>query len=182
MRASSTAVVLTGFAMLFAACSQTTTPTSPTSALSAMAAVTSSSAVAHPAATPQVPFKGRFDGSDTVTPPVTITTNGTGNGTLLGQFSLSNVLTITSPSGGAGTGKWTSANGDIVNTTFVAAAEPGDGVLLVTEEHTITGGTGRFSNAQGSFTLHRLHVFAASEDGTHVTSGSYEGTITSPGQ
>jgi hypothetical protein len=178
MRASSPAlVVVIGSAFLFVACSQTTSPTSPTSASS----ITSSPAVLQAVAPKPVPFKGQFQGSDTVTPPVTIATNATGTGTVVGQLSLSDVLTITSASGGTGTGRWVAANGDSIDTTFVASAIPGAVVFTISEDHIITGGTGRFSNAKGSFTVHREHVVAPSDDGTHVTSGSFEGTITSPG-
>ena len=52
------------------------------------------------AAQTQVPFKGTFQGNDTVIPP-TITTAATGIGTLVGQLSLTDVLTLTS---GTGTG------------------------------------------------------------------------------
>lgn len=181
MRASSTVViVLVAAPCLLVGCSQTTTPTSPTSALSTMAAVTSSSTAVHAASTEQVPFKGRFEGSDAVIPPATIKTSATGNGTLVGQLTLTNVLTVTSPSGGPGTGHWIAANGDSIDTTFVASAEPAGDVLSAREDHIIIGGTGRFSSAQGTFTVHRIHVFAPSADGTHVTSGSFEGTITSP--
>jgi hypothetical protein len=46
----------------------------------------------------------------------------------------------------------------------------------ITEINTITGGTGRFAGAQGSFTVERLVNLA-----TGFTSGSFHGTITSPG-
>jgi hypothetical protein len=121
-----------------------------------MAAMILTAALAIPAAAQtQVPFKGTFQGNDTVIPP-TITTAATGIGTLVGQLSLT-------------------------DSTFVASAVPGDVVFTVTEIHAITGGTGRFSGAQGSFTVHRTHVVAPSADGTHVTFGWFEGTITSPG-
>ena len=129
------------------------------------------------AAQQQVPFKGTFQGSDTVIPS-TITTAATGIGTLVGLLSLTDVIYLTS---GTGTGHWIAANGDSIDSTFVASVVFGDVVVTITAIHAITGGTGRFSGAQGSFTVHRTHVRAPSADGTHVTFGWFEGTITSPG-
>jgi hypothetical protein len=80
-----------------------------------------------------------------------------------------------------GIGSLEAANGDSIDTTVVGSAIPGDVVFTITEIHTITGGTGRFSGAEGSFTVHRTHVVATSDDGTHVTYGWFEGTITSAG-
>jgi len=179
MRVSSTAiVVLIGSAFLLVGCSQTTSPTSPTSAGSIGAPVNSSAALPA-AAEHQLRLTGTFDGSDAVTPPATITTTATGVGALIGRLSISDVLTVTSESGGTGTGHWVAANGDSIDTTFVASAVPGTDELIITEEHIITGGTGRFARAQGSFTVHRNHILVPSNDGTHVTSGSFEGVITS---
>jgi hypothetical protein len=145
-----------------------------------MAAMILTAALTVPAAAKeQVPFKGTFQGSDTVTPPATIATAATGTGTHLGQFSFSHVLTLNTLTGSA---HWVAANGDSIDTTSVVVSSVlGPVVRTNTENHTITGGTGRFSGAQGSFTVIRTHVLAASDDGTHVTSGSYEGTMTSPG-
>ena len=50
------------------------------------------------AAQQQVPFKGTFQGNDTVMPP-TITTAATGIGTLVGQLSLTNVTNVVTTSG-----------------------------------------------------------------------------------
>ncbi|MEO8129191.1 MAG: hypothetical protein ABI822_18950 [Bryobacteraceae bacterium] len=64
-------------------------------------------------------------------------------------------------------------------TTIVAQGTPDQdtpGVQRIVEMHTITGGTGRFTGAQGSYIVLRLV-----ESATGVTSGSFEGTITSPG-
>jgi hypothetical protein len=44
------------------------------------------------------------------------------------------------------------------------------------ETWTITGGTGRFTGAAGSFTVER-----SLDQTTGVTTGSFEGTISSPG-
>ena len=153
-----------------------------------MAAMILTAALAVPvAAQKQVPFKGAMQGHDTVSPgpsPTTalLRTTATGTGTLLGQFSFTQELTINGANlTDTGSAQWIAANGDIIYTTVVGSAIPGDVVFTITEIHTITGGTGRFSGAQGSFTVHRTHVVAPSDDGTHVTSGWFEGTITSPG-
>src|SRR5262245_14827966 len=118
-----------------------------------MAAMILTAALAIPAgAKNQVPFKGTFQGSDTVTPPATIATTATGTGTLLGQFSFTQETTTNSPATGTGSAHWVAANGDSIDSTSVVSAVPGPVVFTVTEFHTITGGTGRFSGAQGSFT------------------------------
>ena len=49
-------------------------------------------------------------------------------------------------------------------------------VLLSVETATITGGTGRFAGATGSFTVERLLNLD-----TFLTTVSFEGTISSPG-
>ena len=125
------------------------------------------------AAQTQVPFKGTFQGNDTVIPP-TITTAATGIGTHVGQLSLTDVTTFTS---GTGTGHWIAANGDSIDTTIAGSFEPTatPDIFSFTEIHTITGGTGRFAGAQGSFTVERL-----ASGVTFLTSGSFHGTITSP--
>ena len=146
-----------------------------------MAAMILTAALATPAAAQtKVPFKGSFQGNDTIAAP-TITTSGTGNASVAGNVSLTNTLTLTSQSGGTGTGHWVAANGDTINTTFVASGLPSDNFLIVTEVHTITGGTGRFAGAQGTITLLRKHVLTPNKDETHFTWGSFEGNITPPG-
>lgn len=153
-----------------------------------MAAMILTAALAVPAAAQnQVPFKGTLQGNDTVSPgpsPTTalLRTTATGTGTLLGQFSFTQELTLNGANlTDTGSAQWIAANGDSIYTTVVGSAIPGDVVFTITEIHNITGGTGRFSGVQGSFTVHRTHVVATSDDGTHVTSGWFEGTITSPG-
>ena len=138
------------------------------------------------AALNQVPFKGSIQGHETDTPqggppPTTIIADGnaTGIATLVGQFSFSYQLTVTLANGTAtGSAQLIAANGDSVFTTVAGSSEPTTtpGVLSITEIDTITGGTGRFAGAQGSFTVERLVTQA-----TGFTSGSFHGTITSPG-
>ena len=157
-----------------------------------MAAVILAAAAVPAAAQQQVPFKGTFQGNDTVTLP-TLTQSISGVGTLLGQFSSTTVITF-GPSGPTGTGTWTAANGDTISMTMVGSAEPvdmpacqvvgaepGDTYNKATQIHTITGGTGRFAGVQGSFVVTLYHDNVTSSDGTHHTCGSYSGTITPPG-
>jgi hypothetical protein len=132
------------------------------------------------AAQQQVPFKGTFQGKDAVNPPM-IATSGTGIGTHVGAFSLTQELSLTTATGPA---HWVAANGDNIDSTFVASPDFSTqslGYITVTEIHTITGGTGRFAGAQGNFVLVRTHLVVLSADGTHVTFGSFHGTITYPG-
>jgi hypothetical protein len=132
----------------------------------------------------QVPFKGSIQAqeTDTVVPPGTALIaagNGTGIGSHVGQFSLTYNLTVNRTNGtAAGSGHWIAANGDTIDTTIAGSSEPTatPGVVSITEIYTITGGTGRFEGAQGSFIVERLLTLA-----TGVTSGSFHGTITSPG-
>src|SRR5215831_15806373 len=149
-----------------------------------MATMILTATLAIPAATQkQVPLKGTFQGSDTVNSP-TITTRGGGTGTHLGEFSFTQETTLNSPTTGTGSAHWVAANGDSIDSTSVVSADFSTlslGYITVTEIHTITSGTGRFTGAQGSFALERTHIVEPSADGTHVTFGSFHGTITSPG-
>jgi hypothetical protein len=132
------------------------------------------------AAQQPVPFKGTFQGKDNVQPP-TITTSGAGVATHLGEFTLTDLTSLITLTGA---GHLVAANGDRIETTFISSPDFSTqalGYITVTETHTITGGTGRFAGAQGSFILERTHVVAPSADETHVTFGSFHGSITAPG-
>ncbi|MGH6802402.1 MAG: hypothetical protein ACREC3_03425 [Methyloceanibacter sp.] len=149
-----------------------------------MAAMILTAALAFPAAAKQrVPFMGALQGNDvdTFLSPTTVlvATTGTGIATHLGQFSFTQESTVDFTTGTAtGFAHWTAANGDSIDTTLAGSGEPTDApdVLRITDIHTITGGTGRFAGAQGSFTVERLASVV-----TFLTSGSFHGTITSPG-
>ena len=138
------------------------------------------------AAQNQVPFKGSIQGHEIETPqggppPTTLMVDGsvTGIATLVGQFSYTYQLTVTLANGTAtGSGILIAANGDSLTTTIAGSSEmtATPGVVSITEIDTITGGTGRFAGAQGSFTIERLANLV-----TGFTSGSFHGTISSPG-
>ena len=138
-------------------------------------------------------FKGTFQGQDahdTLPPGATtlvIRTTATGTGTLLGQFSLLREITANLVNfSSTGSAQLIAANGDTIYTTILGQAELSDlpGFLEVTEIHTITGGTGRFTGAQGSFTVELFHKLEPSGVvggvQTHDIFGSFHGTITSP--
>src|SRR5215471_10736251 len=157
-----------------------------------MAALILTGTLAIPAAAQQqVPFKGTFQGKDCVPAQntgcsavnsPTIDTSGSGIGTHMGEFSLIQQTNLATLNGSA---HWVVANGDSIDSTFIASPDFSTqslGYITVTETHTIIGGTGRFAGAQGSFILERTHLVALSADGTHVTFGSIRnGSITSPG-
>jgi hypothetical protein len=130
----------------------------------------------------QVPFKGSLEGVVTVTPLqppyVSVLVKATGNGTQLGQFTLAIPHTVNRTNRTAtGTYQFVAANGDTLTASFSGQATPTAtaGVLSIVETATITGGTGRFAGATGSFTCVRLYNTV-----TGKTTGSFNGTISVP--
>jgi hypothetical protein len=80
-----------------------------------------------------------------------------------------NVLTLAA----TGTATFTAANGDTLSASVVGqATRIGPTVLSIVEVYTITGGTGRFADATGSFTLE-----STVEQTTGVSSGTFSGAI-----
>lgn len=135
------------------------------------------------AAGDQVPFRGRLAGTVTVTPlnpPVaSVLIEATGNATLLGRYTLE-VPHLVNQATRTATGAYvfTAANGDTLTADFAGQATlVSPGVLRTVETATITGGTGRFAGATGSFTAERTFHVASGE-----TIGSFEGWISPPGQ
>ncbi len=134
------------------------------------------------AAADEVAFKGRLTGTVMVTPldpPIaSVVIEATGNATQLGRFTLEvphlvNQATRT----GMGSYIFTAANGDMLMADFTGQATlVSPGVLTTHETAVITGGTGRFAGASGSFTADRTFFVATGE-----TVGSFEGSISTPG-
>jgi hypothetical protein len=133
------------------------------------------------AAQHQAPFHGVFEGDYTVTPipgtpTASLVVSASGHGSQVGAFDLEiphvvNFATATA----TGSYLMTAANGDMVFGTFTGHATPigSDGhYAMLVEEVAITGGTGRFAGATGSFTavrwIDRVNL---------QTIGYYEGTI-----
>ena len=130
----------------------------------------------------QVPFRGRLEGLATatpLTPPfVAVTLEGEGHATQLGHFDVSSSIVANEADGTAvGTYEFTAANGDTLTADYTENITPTDvpGVFSDVITATITGGTGRFAGATGSFVSDRVadHV-------TGIVSDSFEGTISTP--
>jgi hypothetical protein len=136
------------------------------------------------AAGEQVPFNGSLDGDVTHTPvdaqTDAVLVEATGTANQLGRFTLDIPHLVNRPTRtAAGSYEFTAANGDTVYADFTGLAAPTStpGVLYIVEVATITGGTGRFAGATGSFITERWYDLIAG-----TTTGYFEGTISSPGR
>jgi hypothetical protein len=133
-------------------------------------------------ATAAQPFKGSFtlgEGTGEFVPPSTVVVQvpGTGNATHLGRFTatfdiqidVSHETTQTS----TGTLHLVAADGDRVFSTLVGTATVAGDIASIVETCTITGGTGRFADATGSFVVERSTNLATGA----APPGSFDGTI-----
>lgn len=160
---------------VIAACSG---PTSPTGAPSANAAALASTGAGagNPSQPQSVPFKGTLSGTQSVTPLafpfIAVDGSATGNATHLGLFTahFPHTVNVTTRIG-VGTYTFTAANGDTLTADFSGQASQA-AVVLIEEHATVTGGTGRFEGATGSFTIERQF-----DQSTGATRGTVEGTI-----
>ena len=170
-------------AVLSVGCAQSS-PTGPTSTLlTAQSATAGGDVVA--ARSAEVPFKGRLEGDFTFVPeppPSTFAsvafTSVAGQATHLGGFSIEaphRVDLATLPAQATGSFRFTAANGDTLTATFAGLGTPtaSPGVFSIVETASITGGTGRFAGATGSFVVQR-----SVDLNTLITTGSFDGTIT----
>ena len=135
------------------------------------------------AAADEVTFRGRLAGSVTVTPLdppfASVLIEATGNATQLGSFSLEIPHLVNQAiREGEGSYIFTAANGDTLTADFTGQATiVAPGVISTSETAVITGGTGRFEGATGSFVAERTFFVASGQ-----TIGSFEGSISSAGQ
>ena len=128
------------------------------------------------AATEQVPFRGSLDAVEIHTgafPIISVTLNGTGTATHLGRFTTMFEFQIDlRTADGFGTFVFVAATGDTVFGTETGHATVTGTLAAIVETATITGGTGRFAGATGSFTIERVV-----DQPTGFSSGSFDGTI-----
>ena len=127
----------------------------------------------------KIRFNGFFQGVENDVPQgatLLVDGRGTGLATHLGEFTVTYKVTVNLAEGsGIGSAHLTAANGDSIFTEIRGQAEPTEtpGINSIEEINTITGGTGQFAGATGSFTVERLVNLT-----TGFTSGSLSGKIT----
>src|SRR5580765_8568405 len=169
MKGASAAVTALFAALLCVGCSDHGSPAGPSSVRadslpsnSAGGQPTSQGASVSPTpAAATVPFKGTLEGSQTTTPlepPLAFSVvSATGTATHLGRFTLEIPHTVNfATATGDGTYTFTAPNGDTLTATFTGTADTSTPIFAIEEHATITGGTGRFAGADGTFTAHRL--------------------------
>src|SRR3954447_16332933 len=135
------------------------------------------------AAGDQVPFHGRLAGGVAnipLDPPfASVLVEGTGRAAHLGRFTFEFPHVVDrSDSTGVGIFTFTAANGDTLTADVTGQGMPTGtpGLLFIVSTATITGGTGRFAGATGSFVIERLYDIVGG-----TTIGTFDGTISSPG-
>jgi uncharacterized alpha/beta hydrolase family protein len=131
-----------------------------------------------------LPFKGSWQSLENNVvdwPTIYVHGNGSGNATHLGKFTVTYEGVVHNDENGVGTAtitaQFVAANGDSLNAEASGVGTPSEtpGINQIVEHYTITGGTGRFVGASGSFTVERLLNLP-----TSASSGTIRGTITLP--
>ncbi len=150
-------------------------------ALLLLAVATGSMFAAPAAAAQQLLLKGtlRAVENDVLElPTILVNGNGSGNATVLGRYTVHFEGVVHNGANGVGTAvisaQFVAANGDILSAGAVGLGTPTatPGVNHIVETYTVTGGTGRFAGATGSFTVERWLNLA-----TGVSSGTIAGDI-----
>lgn len=129
----------------------------------------------------RLPLKGTIQSNETystVSPTMYVIANGSGESTELGPFTVSyhtevNLLDFSE----AEAVNFEGTNGDSLQAKGVGQAfeDRTPGMYNVVEIYTITGGTGRFAGASGTFTLKRLVSRTVG-----VASSTFEGYVIIP--
>ena len=125
----------------------------------------------------ETPFKGTVNAVETGTtvfPTRFLEREGTGTATYLGSYTEHVTEVINLPTLSAtGTATFTAANGETLLATVAGqATRTSPTTLSIVEVYTITGGTGRFADATGSFTLN-----STLDQTTGASTGTLSGAI-----
>jgi hypothetical protein len=127
------------------------------------------------------PFKGTVQSTETsvtVFSTMSVTGSGSGNATELGSFTINYQVEINLMDlSGTETARFTGNNGDSITAEAVGQATENrtPDMLNVVDIYKITGGTGRFNGASGTFTLNRLVSTT-----TGASSSTFEGYLLMP--
>jgi hypothetical protein len=131
------------------------------------------------AAMKPLPFNGTIQAvemQEVIPPTMFVNGTGSGNATLLGRYEYRYQVQVdlATRTGSGLSAYFTSANGDNLYAEGSGRGGPSGtpDVNKVTESFTITGGTGRFAGASGSFVMVRLVNTVTGE-----VSGGFEGNI-----
>ena len=144
--------------------------------------------LAYPAmAKDQVPFKGVEVGSLSYesgdgNPFITVHCAAEGDATYLGHYTVTGTLVVDGrDSTATGIFTMTAANGDKLFTTMTGYVVDPLSPNETVDTHTVTGGTGLFAGATGSWVLdsHFAYLFGTVFSDPYV--GVLEGTISTPG-
>ena len=129
----------------------------------------------------QVPFNGSWVSHETYTvqfPVMFVHGTATGNATQVGRYTATYEERVDLLTGSSvGTITLVAANGDVILATQTGQGDPtpDPDIFSIVEVSTITGGTGRFADATGTFTITRLVDLTTGD-----SSGSFNGTISHP--
>ena len=132
-------------------------------------------------ASEQVPFNGSWVSHETYDvqfPVMFVHGTATGYATRIGRYTATyeeQVDLLTGSSVGAIT--VVAANGDVIFATQTGQGDPtpDPDIFSIVEVSNVTGGTGRFAGATGTFTIERLVSLSTGD-----SSGSFSGTISHP--
>jgi len=125
----------------------------------------------------ETPFKGTVSAVETGRvefPTRFLDREGTGTATYLGRYTEHITMEINIPTlSSTGAATFTAANGDTLTATVAGqATRTSPTTLSIVEVYTITGGTGRFADATGSFTLE-----STLDQPTGASCGAFTGAI-----
>jgi hypothetical protein len=154
--------------------------------ISSLAAIFVIALFASPApAGQQVPFNGSWTSNETYDvqfPVMFVHGTASGYATQLGRYTATyeeQVDLLTTPGSSVGVITVVAANGDVIFATQTGQGDPtpDPDIFSIVEVSTITGGSGRFAGATGTFTIARLAHLSTGD-----SSGSFSGTISNPGR
>lgn len=150
-------------------------------ALLLLIVLASATFAAPPAGERQLLVKGSLETAETqrpVFPTLYVSATGSGNATQLGLFTMSSQAQVHIPTlAGSTSAALVAADGSslVGEGTGQGTLTATPGIVSIVETYTITGGTGRFEGASGSFIVERVLNRA-----TGISTGTLSGTIVLP--